>query len=283
MNRLTILLFVMKCFSCSAKVKVSLQPYPVRYGNVLKLVCSSGQYHQDWHWFKNNALLFRNNRPSYDIDVHKYTEETIDDYHRQLTIHDFEFVDIGQYYCSNGIFEDFIDLSQEYGNLIYCENSTKTEVRQQKQKFGIGISAGVSNVSPAPVCQLVVENNTFPVNIFKTIRKEAIVDVIFQTTVFNTSFFCKKPGNPFMFVCNISGIVLGKKVSKICSDFPNRKDEKSFPEYITTTLVIISGIITLIFCVAVFYLLRRSPEPLQTKKDESKGTVGDPLVADSEV
>lgn len=105
-------------FYIVATVKVSLQWYPVRYGKVLKLVCSSGQFHRDWHWFKDNALLYRNNRPSHDIDVNKYTEEKIDDYHRQLIIHDFEFVDIGQYYCSNGIFEDSIDLSQESENFI---------------------------------------------------------------------------------------------------------------------------------------------------------------------
>lgn len=101
-----------------AKVEVALQSHPVRYGKVLRLVCSSGQYHKDWHWFKDNALLYRNNRPSHDIDANKYTEEIIDDYHRQLTIHDFKFDDIGQYFCSNGIFQDLIDLSQESGKFI---------------------------------------------------------------------------------------------------------------------------------------------------------------------
>lgn len=45
--------------------------------------------------------------------------------------------------------------------ILDCDNSTKTEVKQQKQVFGIGISTGVSNVSPTPICQLEVEVNHF--------------------------------------------------------------------------------------------------------------------------
>ncbi|CAG2219368.1 unnamed protein product [Mytilus edulis] len=169
------------------------------------------------------GTVIQNNQPSRDIDVDKYTEEIIDSSHRQLTIYDFEFDDIGRYICSNGFFQDFIDLSKESGKFIYCDNSTKTEVRQQKQVFGIGISTGVSNVSPTPVCQLEVENNTFPVTIFKTTGKDRIVDVIFKTTLFNTSFFCKKPGNPFIFACNISGIVLRKKSYQNMPRFQEQK------------------------------------------------------------
>lgn len=112
---------IMTCFFLG-QVKVLLQTHPVRYGKDMNLECSSLQYHKDWHWFRNNALLFRNHRPADNIDVNKYKEESIDDLHRKLTIHTFQFDDIGRYLCTNGVFDGFIDLSQETKNFI-CKHS----------------------------------------------------------------------------------------------------------------------------------------------------------------
>lgn len=78
------------------------------------------QYHSIWHWFHEDVLLFRNNLPASDLNLDKYKEKVIDKNHRQLIIHDFEFFDIGRYLCTNGIYEDFIDLSHE-SNKFVCK------------------------------------------------------------------------------------------------------------------------------------------------------------------
>lgn len=253
-----LLVFLTKLFRCAAQVHVFLHTDPVRYGNDLHLECSSLQYHPVWHWFEDDKFLFRNTLPASDLNFDKYNVKVIDDNNTQLIIHGFEFVDIGRYLCTNGIYGDVIDLSHESNKFVYIDNSTKSTVLQQESAFGISLTPLVSNVSPLPVCQLEIENNTFPVNISKTLLQGAISSFVFQTIEFKAAFFCMKPVKPFRFVCDIGGIALKRDFEKHCSDLHKRKDETTSLKLLPKTLIVIACLLFICFVGGMFFLVKRS-------------------------
>ncbi|XP_052079261.1 uncharacterized protein LOC127717591 [Mytilus californianus] len=180
------------------------------YGTSVELQCLSDNTssQSSWYWFSENNLLFIDGHGEQNINKSKFIEQQINDVTRQLTILHFAETDFKMYKCKHDLKSASIDLTLQRYRLTYLNNSSKLQIRLERQGYDDQIVISFMNTSSTPSCYYQSLNATVSITQCKSTESGFLLNGMCQI-VMNKSKTCESQKSNVEVMC-----YLGNKLSK---------------------------------------------------------------------
>ncbi|XP_071150737.1 uncharacterized protein [Mytilus edulis] len=253
---------------------------PIKYGKSVELQCLSDNTspQSSWYWFSENNLLFIDGHGEQNINKEKYIEQQVNAVTRQLTILNFEETDLKMYKCKHDLKSASIDLSLHRYGIAYMNNSSKLNIRLERQGYDDHIVVSFINTSSIPTCYYHSMNITMNITKCNTSENGFLLNGMCKIMI-NKTKTCQSQKSNVKVSC-----YLGEKITKTfeisaCTILDVADENNIALITVCSVLCIIFGMIIFIFIIncrkKLLKVVGRDEDPCQPCQEDSSCSSND--------